>query len=114
MAIYQDTALDRTFQALGDSTRRGMLALLALKGAQTAGDLGKPFQIAQPTASKHLKVLENAGLVSREIDGRIHRFSLETRQLSVAQDWIETHRTFWDGTLDRLDQFLRSNPEQDQ
>ena len=114
MAIYQNPALDRTFQALGDSTRRGMLALLAQQGAQTAGDLGKPFHIAQPTASKHLKVLENAGLVSREIDGRVHRFTLEPAQLSDAQEWIETHRTFWEGTLDRLDQFLKKNPEQDQ
>ena len=114
MAIFQDTALDRTFQALGDSTRRGMLALLAKKGALTAGDLGDPFQIAQPTASKHLKVLENAGLVSREIEGRVHRFTLEPAQLSAAQDWIDTHRSFWEGTLDRLDQFLTTNSEQDQ
>ncbi len=111
MAIYQDTALDRTFQALGDGTRRGMLALLAEKGAQTAGELGDPFDIAQPTASKHLKVLESAGLVSREIDGRIHRFTLAPMRLEQAQDWLETHQEFWERTLDRLDQFLKTTKD---
>lgn len=112
MAIYYDPHLDRTFQALGDGTRRGMLALLAQNGAQTAGDLGSAFAIAQPTASKHLKVLEKAGLVTREIDGRVHRFSLETAQLKEAEDWIGRHRDFWERTLDRLDQFLKTNTDE--
>ncbi len=110
MAIYQST-LDQTFQALGDETRRGMLASLARNGAQTAGELGKPFQIAQPTASKHLKVLEKAGLVTREIDGRTHRFTLETEPLHQAQLWLDTHREFWERTLDRLDQFLKTDTD---
>ncbi len=111
MAIYQNTELDRTFQALGDSTRRGMVALLAENGAQTAGDLGGAFDIAQPTASKHLKVLEKAGLVTREIDGRTHRFSLRSAQLKEAQDWIGEHREFWKRSLDRLDQFLKNEDD---
>ena len=112
MAIYQNTELDRTFQALGDGTRRGMVALLAANGAQTAGDLGGAFDIAQPTASKHLKVLEKAGLVTREIDGRTHRFSLRPAQLKEAQDWIGQHRDFWERSLDRLGQFLQNEPEE--
>lgn len=113
MAIHYESTLDKTFQALGDETRRGMLAALALNGLQTAGDLGKPFNIAQPTASKHLKVLEKAGLVSRQVDGRVHRFTLETAPMEQAQDWIETHKSFWENTLDQLDQFLKTTTDEE-
>ena len=94
--------LDRTFHSLGDGTRRGMLAMLSRRGELTASELGAPFDISQPTASKHLRVLEQAGLLSRRIEGRTHRFRLVHRSLREAESWISRHREFWEGTLDRL------------
>lgn len=79
-----------------------MLSLLARQGAATAGDLGKPFQISQPSVSKHLRVLEQAGLVARHIEGRTHRFQLQIKPLNEAQSWISEHREFWEGSLDAL------------
>jgi len=99
--------LDRTFHALGDGTRRKMLSLLIRRGECTAGELGAPFRIAQPTASKHLAVLERAGLVRRRIQGREHRFRLEPTPLDEARGWIARHRDYWEATLDRLGEALR-------
>jgi len=76
MAICYQDPLDRIFHALGDGTRRQMLTLLADEGECTASELGKPFEVAQPTVSKHIRVLERAGLVSRQVKGRVHRFRL--------------------------------------
>jgi DNA-binding transcriptional ArsR family regulator len=83
-----------------------MLALLARKGELTASELGAPFQISQPTASKHLGVLERAGLLTRKVEGRIHRFRLREGPLNRAESWIARHRTFWAGTLDRLESWM--------
>lgn len=83
-----------------------MLAIIAQRGECTAGQLGEPFDIAQPTASKHLRVLERAGLLDRRVDGRVHRFRLHTAPLREAQEWIARHRDFWDATLDRLGDML--------
>ncbi len=80
--------------------------MLATQGACSANELRAPFDVAQPTISKHLKVLEKAGLVKRQIDGRVHRFSLDSNPLDDAEDWISRHRAFWEGTLDRLGAFL--------
>lgn len=106
MAIRYADPLDRTFHALGDGTRRRMLGLLSRRGECTAGELGSPFDIAQPTASKHLAVLERAGLVRRRIDGRQHRFRLEPGPLDEARGWITRHRELWEGSLDRLGEVL--------
>ena len=106
MPIQYNESLDLTFHALGDGTRRGMLAMLATQGEHTAGELGEPFGISQPSASQHLRVLERAGLLERHVEGRTHRFSLKTEALREAQAWIERHREFWQGTLDRLDAYL--------
>jgi DNA-binding transcriptional ArsR family regulator len=110
MAIRKTSAtaadLDATFRALSDSTRRGMLALVARKGECTASELGEPFRVAQPTASKHIRVLESAGLVERRIEGREHRFRLVKRPLDDAQAWIARHQEFWEGSLARLDALL--------
>ena len=106
MAIQYQQPLDRTFHALGDGTRRQILSMLATEGPQSANELRRPFDVAQPTISKHLKVLEQAGLVSREIDGRVHRFQLEVAPMKEAEDWITRHQAFWEGTLDRLEHFL--------
>ena len=106
MPIHYNVSLDQTFHALGDGTRRGMLAMLATQGERTAGELGEPFGISQPSASQHLRVLERAGLLERIIEGRMHRFSLRLEPLQEAQSWIERHREFWQGTLDRLGAYL--------
>ena len=106
MAIQYHHALDRTFHALGDSSRRRMLAELAERGECTASDLARPFDVAQPTVSKHIKVLERAGLVERRIDGRNHVFRLVQAPLDEAESWIARHRKFWKGTLRRLERYL--------
>ena len=111
MAIHYQDPLDRVFHALGDKTRRQMLAQLADQGECSASELGKPFQVAQPTVSKHIRVLEQAGLVSRQVEGRVHRFRLRPAAMQEAQDWISQQRKFWNATLDRLDEFLDSRPE---
>ena len=104
-------ALDATFHALADSTRRGMLALVARKGECSASELGAPFAIAQPTASKHIGVLESAGLVERRVEGREHRFRLVKRPLDAAQAWIARHQEFWEVSLARLDALLTEEGE---
>jgi DNA-binding transcriptional ArsR family regulator len=102
----QSSGLDRTFHALADGTRRSMIQVLAQGRARTAGELGSRFRSAQPTISKHLKVLEEAGLVTRTIDGRVHRFRLRRQSLRQAQDWLARHQTFWTGAVDRLEALL--------
>lgn len=109
MAIRYQVQLDRTFHALGDSTRREMLALLAHQGECTASELGEPFSIAQPSVSKHIRVLETANLVSRRVDGRVHRFRLINEPLQEAQIWITRHRDFWQNSLDALGEILEDN-----
>jgi len=114
MAIHYQSPLDRAFHALGDGTRRELISMLANQGTLSANELRAPFHVAQPTISKHLKVLEQAGLVRREVEGRVHRFHLEPGPLREAEDWIGRHRTFWEGTLARLEDFVReSSGEED-
>ena len=81
--------------------------MLARRGACTAGELGEPFNISQPTASKHLRVLERAGLLSRQVEGRTHRFHLVSKRLDEAENWISRHQEFWEGTLERLGDLLK-------
>lgn len=88
-----------------------MLAKLATDGLCTAGELGSPFDSAQPTISKHIKVLEKAGLVLREIDGRVHRFRLVRQPLDEAENWIKHHKQFWENTLERLEGFVLNSEE---
>lgn len=97
------SSLDLTFQALSDGTRRSMIHALAHGGARSAGELGRQFRSAQPTISKHLKVLEQAGLVERTIEGRVHRFRLRQKPLREAERWIARHQAFWTGALDQLE-----------
>ena len=104
--MQQHARLDRTFRALADGTRRSMIHALARGETRTAGELGRRFRSAQPTISRHLKVLERAGLVERSIDGRVHRFRLRRPALDEAAGWIERHRAFWSGAVDQLDHLL--------
>lgn len=106
MAIQKQDPLDRIFHALGDRTRRQMLAMLAKRGECTATDLGRPFKIAQPSVSKHIGVLEKAGLLSRRVDGRVHRFRLVEKRLRLAEGWIGHQRKFWTASLDALGELL--------
>jgi DNA-binding transcriptional ArsR family regulator len=99
-------ALDRTFRALSDHTRRSMIHVLARGQTCTAGELGRRFHSAQPTISKHLKVLEEAGLVARTIEGREHRFRLRRKPLRDAEAWLARHQAFWTGAVAQLDRLL--------
>lgn len=104
--MQQASSLDLTFRALSDGTRRSMIHALARGKARSAGELGRQFHSAQPTISKHLKVLEQAGLVERTIEGRIHRFQLRRKPLRDAEGWIARHQAFWAGAVDQLDHLL--------
>ncbi len=99
-------SLDLTFRALADGTRRSMIHALARGEVRSAGELGRKFNSAQPTISKHLKVLEQAGLVVRTIEGRVHRFRLRLKPLQDAGGWIARHQGFWTGAVGQLDRFL--------
>jgi DNA-binding transcriptional ArsR family regulator len=99
-------SLDHVFAALADPTRRAILARLAL-GNATVNELVKPFGLAQPTISKHLKVLERAGLVSRSRDAQFRPVRLNAAPLESAARWIGGYKQFWENSLDRLDQYVR-------
>lgn len=98
--------LDRTFHALSDQTRRSMIHALAGGASRSAGDLGKQFGSAQPTISRHLKVLEQAKLIERSVEGRVHLFRLRQKPLQEASAWIERHQRFWNGAVDQLETLL--------
>lgn len=97
--------LDAVFFALADGTRRSMLARLA-KGPATVGELAAPFEMSQPAISKHLKVLERAGLVGRRIDKQRRPSHLLAQPMADAVAWLEDFRSFWEGNFDRLDALL--------
>jgi len=97
--------LDATFAALADPTRRAILARLA-SGEASVGELAKPFSMSQPAISKHLKVLERAGLVSRGRDAQRRPRRLEAKPLAEATEWLERYREFWEGNYQRLDALL--------
>jgi DNA-binding transcriptional ArsR family regulator len=98
--------LDATFAALADPTRRGILARLA-KGEASVTDLAEPFAMSQPAISKHLKVLERAGLISRGRDAQRRPRRLEARALRDASQWLENYRQFWEVQFRRLDALLQ-------
>ncbi len=106
MAIQYTEALDRTFHALGDASRRRMMAAIAKKGACTAGEIVALFDSAQPTISKHLRVLEEADLISRRVEGRRHVFTIVPSRMRQAQAWLKRHLDFWEGSFDQLDALL--------
>ena len=98
--------LDRTFGALADPTRRRMLQRLA-EGDCCVTDLAKPHRMSLPAVSKHLRVLEKAGLVRRRRDGRVHRLKLQAAPMQQAAQWMEAYRCFWEASFDRLDEYLK-------
>jgi DNA-binding transcriptional ArsR family regulator len=98
--------LDATFQALSDPTRRAILARLAKDGDVTVMDLAEPFAMSQPAISKHLKVLEKAGLVSRGRDAQKRPVHLEAQPLAEATGWLVEYRQYWSAQFGRLDNLL--------
>jgi DNA-binding transcriptional ArsR family regulator len=97
--------LDATFAALADPTRRAILARLA-SGEASVTELAKPFAISQPAISKHLRVLERAGLIKRGWDAQRRPRHLEAKPLAEATGWLEAYRQFWEGSFERLDVVL--------
>lgn len=98
--------LSSTFLALADPTRRAILTRLASGGA-TVGELAEPFSISLPAISKHLKVLERSGLITRTAEAQWRRCELRAAPLHEAADWIDEYRAFWEGGLDRLEGYLQ-------
>ena len=100
--------LDLTFGALADPIRRAILARLA-NGEATVGELARPFDVSRPAISKHLRVLERAGLVRRSRDGRLSRCELDAGPMREAADWVERYRGFWEEQLDSLTRYLEQD-----
>ena len=99
-------SLDHTFAALADPTRRAIVARLA-KGDATVGELAEPFDISLPAISRHLKILEDAALISNEREGKHRRCRLERDALASVAEWIDFQRNFWNGSFDRLEARLK-------
>jgi DNA-binding transcriptional ArsR family regulator len=106
MVKYTSHSLDRTFSALSDPTRRAILARLA-QGDAAVSELASPFAMSLPAISKHLRVLEQAGLVERTKGGRVHRLRLVARPLHEAAAWIAYYQHFWEQQLEALADYLR-------
>lgn len=105
MVKYNSAELDLVFSALSDQTRRGIIKNLT-KQKRTAQELAAPFSISLPAVSKHLKVLERAGLIRREIRGRTHVFSLDIKSLQKASAWLKFHQDYWEQSLAKMEDFL--------
>ena len=112
MVKYQTDTLDRTFSALADPTRRAILARLAL-GEASVGELAAPFEMSLPAVSKHLKVLEDAGLLARRRAGRRHQLRLNSEPMQQVHGWIAQYRQFWEAQFDRLDLFLQQTDDEE-
>lgn len=100
-------ALSATFAALADPTRRAILSRLAT-GEASVTELARPFAMSMPAISKHLKVLEHAGLIARGRDAQWRPCRLEAGPLRIVADWVEPYRRFWESRFDRLDDYLRT------
>jgi DNA-binding transcriptional ArsR family regulator len=105
MVEYTSKVLDRTFAALADPTRRRILAQLA-KGDECVTRLARPHAMSLAAVSKHLIVLEKAGLLKRRRKGRVHSLALEAKPMREAQAWLDRYRKFWDGNLDQFEKYL--------
>ena len=105
MVKYSPRTLNQTFAALADPTRRRILAHLA-RGDRRVTDLARPHAMSLPAISKHLRVLEKAGLLRRRRYGRVHQMQLDAKPLKQAAQWVEEYRKFWEGSLDRLAEYL--------
>jgi len=105
MPALDDSRLNQTLLALADPTRRAILRQLA-SGAARITDLAAPFEVSLNAVSKHIKLLERAGLVRRQVIGRVHRIAIDPAPLDAVAAWIETQRAFWNSRLDNLELLL--------
>lgn len=113
MVEYTEQALDRTFSALADPTRRAILGRL-MSGEARVTEIAEPFEMSLNAVSKHVAVLERAGLVRRDVKGRVHQLSFEGAPILEAARWMEETRRFWEARLDALEAFLeQKNPKKD-
>jgi DNA-binding transcriptional ArsR family regulator len=103
--VKYGSSLDDVFGALADPTRRRILETLS-HGDQCVTALARPHRMSLPAISKHLRVLEHAGLICRRRDGRVHHLRLDAKPMQEASQWIEEYRKFWEGALDSLADFL--------
>jgi len=103
---YQQRRLDLAFGALAHPIRRGILARLST-GEASISELAKPFKVSAPAITKHMKILEEAGLLSRKKRGREHRCKLEAERMAEAERWIERQRSLWNDRLDALERYLK-------
>ena len=108
MVKYYTDSLDTIFMALADSTRRAILTRLS-EGDSTVTELAAPFDISLPAISKHLGILENAGLITREKEGRINRCRLLAEPMQEAAAWIDNYRTFWEQQFNALEKYLNES-----
>jgi DNA-binding transcriptional ArsR family regulator len=109
MVKYQDAALDRTFAALSDPTRRALLARLQARDTLSVSELAQPFAMSLPAIMKHLDVLGDAGLVAREKTGRVVACRLTAKPMEQAMEWLNRYQRFWSDNLDRLAAFVEED-----
>jgi DNA-binding transcriptional ArsR family regulator len=112
MVDLQTPQLDTVFHALGDATRRRMLRALS-QGERTVSQLAEPFAMSLAAASKHIKVLERAGLVRRTVDGRRHVCRLDPGPLASASEWLRFYERYWTERLDALEELFRTDPDRE-
>jgi DNA-binding transcriptional ArsR family regulator len=110
--VNYSSGLDATFAALSDATRRGILARLA-SGEASVSELAAPYDMSLPAVSKHLRVLESAGLLTRSKEGRVQRCRLAAEPMRSAADWIEHYRRFWEAQFDSLHKFLEESASEE-
>lgn len=108
--VNSSRTLDAVFSALGDPVRRKIVERLA-RGPLSVGDIASGFSISQPAISRHVRVLEESGLLERRVLGRVHRCTLSPGVMKAASGWIDKQRTFWNAALDRLDDLLAESPK---
>jgi DNA-binding transcriptional ArsR family regulator len=113
MVNYSAT-LDATFSALADPTRRAILASLAERPETSVTDLARPYAMSLPAISKHLRVLEDAGLLARRKEGRVHHCRLVAAPMKPAVAWIERYQQFWEERLDALKRYLEETPSKEE
>ena len=112
MVKYSTGSIDKTLSALSDPTRRAIVERLAT-GNHSVLQIAEPFNMSLPAVSKHVKILEKAGLVNRNVIGRVHTLSLVAEPMKNAIDWLNKYRVFWEGQLDSLTHFLNNEKQKE-
>lgn len=110
--MTHSASLATTFAALGDPTRIAIVDRLLREGECSVGEIAEPFDMSMPAISKHLSVLERADIIERRVDRQRRLCRVKPKQLRAVNDWLETHRRFWEASFDRLEQFLADEDNQ--